>query len=215
MNLLDALSQAQGGQGLSNLASQFGLDADQTQQAVGALIPQIVAGMKNQSGGLGGLIGMLSGGAHAEVAANPAQAFGPQGVSMGNEVLGQIFGSKDVSRAVAGNVAQQTGVGADVIAKMLPVVTTMIMGAIAQKGLGGLLGGLTGGGQGQAAAPSAGGLGGMLGGLLTSAMSGGGGAAHAGGSSATSMLSSILDANHDGNVADDLMKMAGGFFSKR
>lgn len=75
------------------------------------------------------------------------------------------------------------------------------MGALAKQGMG----------SGAAAAPQ-GGLGGMLGGLL-------GGGAQAPGASAqggmAGMLSSVLDANKDGNVADDLMKMAGGFFNKR
>ena len=201
MNLLNALAEAQGGQGLNNLASQFGLTPQQTQSAVGALIPQIVSGMQGQSGGLGAIIGMLGGGAHAQVADQSGTAFGAQGVSMGNEVLGQIFGSKEVSRGVAANAAQQSGVGADVLRKMLPVVVTMVMGALAKQGMG----------SGAAAAPQAGGLGGMLGGLL------GGGAAPAAGAQGgmAGMLSSVLDANKDGNVADDLMKLAGGFFKNR
>ncbi len=208
MNLLEALASAQGGQGLNNLASQFGLNPQQAQQAVGALIPQIVAGMKGNAGGLDGLIGMLGGGAHAQAASNPSAAFGSQGVSLGNEVLGQIFGSKEVSRSVASNVSQQTGIGADVLKKMLPVVTTMIMGALASKGLGGLAGGANN----AAPAGAGGGLGGLLGGLLGG---GQGGAAPQQQSGAAGMLSSILDANKDGNVADDLMRLAGSFLNNR
>lgn len=203
MNLLNALAEAQGGQGLNNLAAQFGLSPQQTQSAVGALIPQIVSGMQGQSGGLGALVGLLTGGSHAAVAEQSGPAFGAQGVSMGNEVLGQIFGSKEVSRGVADQVSQQTGVGADVLRKMLPVVVTMVMGALAKQGMGG----------GAAAAPQAGGLGGMLGGLLGAASGNPPAASQQGGMAG--MLSSVLDANKDGNVADDLMKLAGGFFSKR
>ena len=200
MNLLNALAEAQGGQGLNNLASQFGLSPQQTQQAVGALIPQIVSGLQGQAGGLGGLVGLLTGGAHAEVAERPAAAFGTQGVAMGNEVLGQIFGSKQASRGVAEQVAAQTGVGADVLKQMLPVVATLIMGVLAKQGLGG----------GAAGAPQSG-LGGLLGGLLGGAQSAAPGGAPGG---VAGMLSSVLDANKDGNVADDLMKLAGGFFNK-
>ena len=203
MNLLNALAEAQGGQGLDNLASQFGLTPQQTHSAVGALIPQIVSGMQSQSGGLGALVGMLTGGAHAAVADQPGQAFGTAGVSMGNEVLGQIFGSKEVSRGVASNVSQQTGVGADVLRKMLPVVATMVMAALAKQGMGG----------GAASQNGMGGLGGLLGGLL-----GGGAQAPSAGAApggVAGMLSSVLDANKDGNVADDLAKLAGGFFKNR
>ncbi len=202
MNLLNALAEAQGGQGLDNLASQFGLTPQQTQAAVGALIPQIVSGMQGQSGGLGALVGMLSGGSHAAVADQAGAAFGDQGVSMGNEVLGQIFGSKEMSRDVATQVSQQTGVGSDVLRQMLPVVATLVMGALAKQGMGA---------GGAAAAPQNGGLGGLLGGLL------GGAASPAGGAQGgmAGMLSSVLDANQDGNVADDLAKLAGGFFKNR
>ncbi len=206
MNLLDAVSQAQGGQGLANLASQFGISTEQAQGAVSALVPQLAAGMKNQSGGLGALVGMLSGGTHAEVSEQPATAFGEQGISMGKAVLGQVFGSHEVTQAVANNAAQQSGVPADILHQMMPVITTMVMGALAKQGLGAALGN----GGANASAGGAGGLGGLIGGLM-----GGGQGAATGGSSATSMLSSILDANHDGNVADDLMKMAGSFFNRK
>ena len=39
MNLNDIIQAAQGGQGVANLASQFGLTPEQTQAAVQALIP--------------------------------------------------------------------------------------------------------------------------------------------------------------------------------
>ena len=144
---------------------------------------------------------MLTGGSHAKVSEQPGAAFGTQGVNLGNEVLGQIFGSKEVSRGVATRVSQQTGVGADVLKQMLPVVATMVMGALAKQGMGG----------GAAQAPQAGGLGGLLGALTGAAQ-----APAAGGQGGVAgMLSSVLDANKDGNVADDLMKLAGGFFNKR
>lgn len=205
MNLLNALAEAQGGQGLNNLAQQFGLSPQQTQSAVGALIPQIVSGMQGQAGGLAALIGMLGAGSHAQVADQRDAAFGSEGVAMGKEVLGRIFGSKEVSRGVAANVSQQTGVGSDVLRKMLPVVATMVMGALAKNGLGG----------GAAAAPAGGGLGG-LGGMLGGLLGGGAEAPVASGQGGVGgMLASVLDANKDGNVADDLMKLAGGFFKNR
>ena len=42
--------------------------------------------------------------------------------------LAILFGSKDVSRAVAGHAAKQTGIGADVLKKMLPMVAAMAHG---------------------------------------------------------------------------------------
>jgi hypothetical protein len=54
-------------------------------------------------------------------------------VNDGNAILGHILGSRDVSRAVATNAASATGIGPDVLKKMLPVVATLAMGALAKQ----------------------------------------------------------------------------------
>jgi len=51
-------------------------------------------------------------------------------VNQGNDVLGQLFGSKDLSRAVAAQAAQATGIGQQVLQQMLPVIASMIMGGL-------------------------------------------------------------------------------------
>ena len=47
MNLNDILQAAQGGQGVTNLASQFGLTPEQTQAAIQAMIPAFSGGLQN------------------------------------------------------------------------------------------------------------------------------------------------------------------------
>ena len=81
----------------------------------------------------------------------------PTDVSPGNEVLGQIFGSKDVSRTVAQNASSQTGLDPSLLKKMLPMLAMLVAGFMAKRqsagaqpssaggGLGELLGGLLGG----------------------------------------------------------------------
>ena len=54
-------------------------------------------------------------------------------VNDGNAILGHILGSRDVSRAVATNAASATGIGPDVLKRMLPVVATLAMGALAKQ----------------------------------------------------------------------------------
>jgi hypothetical protein len=99
-------------------------------------------------------------------------------------VLGQIFGSKEVSRTVAAGAEQQTGISSDLLKQMLPVVAMMVTGYMAKQS-----GDSTGNG---------GGLGGLIGGLL-----GGGNKASSSG------LGSLLDLNGDGNPLDDIIGMAG------
>jgi hypothetical protein len=125
MNLFDILKQAQGGgQGIDALARQFGLSPQQTQSAVEALLPAFSKGFQQTAStpqGLGSLLTMLAGGQSL------------QGADAGNGILGQLFGSKDLSRAVAAQASQASGVGQDVLKKMLPALATMLMGGLAKQ----------------------------------------------------------------------------------
>ena len=116
----------------------------------------------------------------------------------GNEVLGQIFGSKDVSRTVAQSAASKTGLDPALLKKMLPMLAMLVAGYMAKQ--------RNAGAGAQPSQPSSGGglgdlLGGVLGGL------GGGGAAS--GAGASGGIGSMLDMNGDGNPLDDIMRMAG------
>ena len=100
----------------------------------------------------------------------------PTDTTSGNNVLGQIFGSKDVSRAVAQNAASQTGQDPAILKKMLPMLAMLVGGYMAKQrdagagsakfssdggaGLGGMIGGMLGNQQ-AGDSPDAG-LGGLL-----------------------------------------------------
>ena len=161
-----------GGQGgsapqidVGGLASQFGLSPDQANAAVGALLPAVLGGLHKteESGGLGSIADIVSGmGAPHE------------DIDGGNNILGQIFGSKDVSRQVAGQASQQTGISDTVLKAMLPVVAGLVAQQVSKKMGGGVMGGLAGsvlasvmggGSTAQAAPAQSGGLADVLGGL--------------------------------------------------
>lgn len=146
MNLSDILGQAGG---VESMAKQLGVSPAIAQQGAEALLPAILGGFQKQAQGggegLGGLIAGLGGGGllDAVLGSQPAP------VGQGNDILGQIFGSKDVSRTVAGHAAGQTGLDAGLLRKMLPLLAMLVAGALAKQGgggLGGLLGGMLGGG---------------------------------------------------------------------
>lgn len=206
MQITDILAQMGG---LQSIAKELGVSETQATSAAEALAPAILGGFKKQAQsqpggleGLGGLLGQLGGGGLLE------QVLGPQptDVSRGNDVLGQIFGSKDVSRAVAQNAASQSGLDPSLLKKMLPMLAMLVTGYMAKQAGGGAAsaqqdpsaGGLGGLG---------GGLGGLLGGLLGGGGGGGGGAGQ--GAPASGGLASMLDLNGDGNPLDDIMGMIG------
>lgn len=133
LNLFDMLNQSQNGQGIDQLARQFGLSQQQAQQAVEALMPAFSQGLKRNASdpyGIAGFMSALASGQHGKYFEDAQNAFSPQGVAEGNGILGHLFGSKDLSRAVAAQAAQATGIGQDVLKQMLPVIASMVMGGL-------------------------------------------------------------------------------------
>ena len=123
--ILDMLMNTAGGGTLQQVGQRFGLSEEQTSSALSQLVPAVMAGLQrntSQEGGMDALVGALNSGNHAEYLDKPEMLAEEGTTEEGNSILGHIFGSKDVSRAVAGRAAEQTGIGADVLKKMLPVV---------------------------------------------------------------------------------------------
>jgi hypothetical protein len=146
--LFDMLSQAQNGRGMELLARQFNLSQQQAQLAVEALLPAFSQGLKRTTSdpyGLGGFLNALANGQYGRYFDNAGQAFTQQGVEQGNDVLGQLFGSKDLSRAVAAQAAQATGIGQQVLQQMLPVIASMVMGGLFKQSTGQAQGAQAGG----------------------------------------------------------------------
>jgi hypothetical protein len=64
------------------------------------------------------------------------KAFTPAGIEEGNGILGHLFGSKEVSRAVAAQAAQATGIGQEILKQMLPVIASTMMGGLFKQSTG-------------------------------------------------------------------------------
>jgi hypothetical protein len=213
---MDIASILQQSGAIGSIAQQLGVDEGVAQMGANALLPSILGGFKKtaqaqaqtESGGmegLGGLLGQLGGGGLFDSVVAPE----PTPVDQGNNILGQIFGSKDVSRTVADHASGQTGIDPSILKKMLPILAMLVAGYMAKQsggegagGLGGMLGGLLGGG-----AASGGGAGSGLGGMLGGLLGGGGQAAPAAGGMGG--LAGMLDMDGDGNPLDDILGMAG------
>ena len=195
MSMLEALTQAGGPQAISR---ELGVDDETARSGMSALLPAVLGGMQNQaqtSGGLGGLAGLLGGMGGPAMMAN-ALAPEPTDIGRGNDLLGQLFGSKDTSRAVADHASQQSGVPPSLLKKMLPIVAMLAAGyfmkqaqarqADPQAAPGGTMPGEPAIPDSSGSAIGGGGLGGILGSLL-----GGGGA---GGNVLNSILSGLAGA---------------------
>ncbi|MEW9837770.1 DUF937 domain-containing protein [Mesorhizobium marinum] len=133
MNLFDMLANAQNGQGMDQLARQFNLSQQQAQDAIEALLPAFSQGLKRNASdpyGVGAFINAMATGNHAKYFEDAQNAMSPQGMAEGNGILGHLFGSKELSRAVAAQAAQATGISQQVLQQMLPAIAAMIMGGL-------------------------------------------------------------------------------------
>jgi hypothetical protein len=177
MQMNDILAQTGG---IQQMARELGVSQQQAQSGVSALLPAILGGMKKHAqaptgvDGFGDLLGRMGGDSLLDNVVSPQ----PTDIGPGNNLLGHIFGSKDVSRTVAQSAADRSGLQPSILKKMLPMVAMMAAGYMAkQHGIGGRMGG------------------GMLGRNPLGGGMGGG-------------LGSMLDLNGNGNPLDDILRMA-------
>lgn len=138
-SLFDMLAGAQNGNALNQIARQFNLSQQQAQDAMEALLPAFSQGLKRNAAtpnDLGSFLSALASGQHAKYYEDASNAFSSQGLQDGNGILGHLFGSKDLSRAVAQQASQATGIGQDILKQMLPVLASMIMGGLFKQSTG-------------------------------------------------------------------------------
>lgn len=174
---------------IPSMARELGVDEQTARTGAAALLPAIVAGLGRSAaggggamggvgagaaglgglGGLGAILGGLSGGGGAGGGGLLDAVLGsqPTPVNQGNDILGSIFGNKDVSRSVASEAAATSGLNQGLLKKMLPILVMAAVGYLMQRGQeGGSVAG-TGG------IPGMGGAGGgPLGGILGSIVGG-------------------------------------------
>jgi hypothetical protein len=192
MQIMDILNQTGG---LQAAARELGVSEQQVHAGAAALLPALLGGFKKQaqaqpSGleGLAGMLGGLGGGGLLDDVLSPR----PTNVGLGNDVLGQVFGSPDVSRTVAQRASTTSGIDPALLKKLLPILAMVVAGYMSKQGSASASTSPAG------QADGLGGLGGLLGGLL-----GQGGSARAPG------LAGMLDLDGDGNPLDDIIGMAG------
>jgi hypothetical protein len=122
--------------GLRSMARELGVTEKEVHIAAAALVPAILGGFKKQAQsqptgleGLSELLTELGGGGLLDNVLAPW----PSDLHRGFEVLGQIFGYEDVSRAVAENAAVHSGLPLSLLAQMLPMLAMLVAGYMAMQ----------------------------------------------------------------------------------
>ncbi|MEM7048579.1 MAG: DUF937 domain-containing protein [Acidobacteriota bacterium] len=188
---MDLLTQALGGDALSQLSGALGADSGATSKAVSAALPMLMGALaKNasSSNGAGALAGALDRDHDGSVLDDLGGFLGggQASASMGDGILKHVLGGR---RGVAeGQLSQVSGLDSASTGKLLSMLAPLVMGALGRsQRSGGVdisdLAGMLSGERRRAEAAAPSGVGGML--------------------------SSFLDADGDGDVMDDAVKMGG------
>ena len=139
-SLLDLLLETDNN-GLSDkISEQYGLDKNQTINALQALMPAFSQGLKRNVGSpqdFGAFMQALAEGNHSQYISNPAQAFTQNGIDEGNQILGPLFKSKALSSKIATQAAIKSGISVNTLKHMLPSLAPLILGSLTKNMRGG------------------------------------------------------------------------------
>ena len=198
MSIMKLLEQAQGGQGLSELAGQFGLDQGTAEQLTQMLAPAIGSAAKRraQAGGAQDVLGAMRGDGQAEMFENAALAASDRGRAQGSAFLSNLLGGQAEADGLAQEAATRAGVEPGIVQQFLPAIAAMAQGGLQKQMPDSAIDGMLGG---TSRAQGAGGLMGLVGGFLGSKK------ADTGGGLDLGMLNDLLDADGDGSTLDDVL----------
>jgi hypothetical protein len=189
--LLDLLNSPMGKQLISGVAGQTGQPQDKTANVLSMAMPLLLGAMKKNVSspeGAAGLMSALSGKHNGNILDNLGGLFGggvdDSVMQDGAGILGHVFGNKQPQ--VENALSQKSGLDAGSIAQILKIAAPIVMGFIGKQ-------------TAQSNVNDAGGMNALLGSML-------------GGQPKEnqSLITTLLDADGDGSILDDVAGMVMG-----
>ena len=189
MGLLETLFQGEHANILSHLQNETSLSSEQLEGITGHLLPKVtqaIQGSMTDGNLMEKLVGLMSQVDFSQISANPSQLMGAHSQEMGSHLLNGLFGSEESVSKVMASLSQNFSVDSGTISKLLPALSTAVVGAVMKQG-----GGLSS--------------------LVTSMFNKTGSATTGAENGLMGMAKGLLDSDHDGSIADDLLS---GFAKK-
>jgi hypothetical protein len=186
--LFELLTSTLGGGAVGEMSRQLGSDEQKTNRAVESAVPLLLGALtKNSSSSSGAesLLGALTKDHDGSVLDNVGGFLRQGGSSDGDGILGHLLGTR--RPAVESAVSQSSGLDSASVARLLTMLAPIVMGALGKTQRSGNL--------------DAGGIFDLLKGEMKTAQSKGG---------VDLGMLSMLDADGDGSVVDDIAKLGGG-----
>jgi len=132
-NIVDIIQSAQGGQLIENLSNRFGLATWQTQSAVEALLPALVAALRKAAEApesLRPVIDAANDAAHRAAFESAEDAHSQASVEGGDAIVAHLFGSASAAGEVSQLAARESGLRADVLQRLLPILVSVAAGGL-------------------------------------------------------------------------------------
>ncbi|CAN2535496.1 hypothetical+protein [Methylocapsa aurea] len=132
-NIVDIIQSAQGGQIIENLSDRFGLASWQTRSAVEALLPALVAALRKaaeEPGALRPVFDAANDSAHRAAFENAEDAHSQASVEGGDAIVAHLFGSASAAGEVSQLAARESGLRADVLQRLLPILVSVVAGGL-------------------------------------------------------------------------------------
>jgi hypothetical protein len=193
-DITQLLAQQLAGGRLSQISEQVGADKDTTEQALSAVVPLLLSALANnasQPQGAQALHRALAQDHDGTIFSNMDDFLNHPEAANGAGILRHVLGER--RDTVQNRLAQSIGLDAGSIGQLLEITAPLVMGALGQ--------------QQQQRSLDANGLSDLLGQQQQVAQ-----AANPG---LMDVLGDLLDMNNDGSALDDILRLAGKFFSGR
>jgi hypothetical protein len=141
-NINDIVQSAQGGQLIDNLSDRLGLAPWQAEIAVSALAPALSAALRRAAetpDSLRPVLAAIGEPQHKAAYESADSAHSQESVDAGGAIVEQLFGSAAAAGEVSQLAARGSGLRADVLQRLLPVLASILAGGLsstfAERGL--------------------------------------------------------------------------------
>jgi hypothetical protein len=132
-NIVDIIQSAQGGQIIENLSDRFGLATWQTRSAVESLLPALVAALRKAAeapDSLRPVLDAANDSTHRAAFESAEEAHSQASVDGGDAIVAHLFGSASAAGEVSQLAARESGLRADVLQRLLPILVSVAAGGL-------------------------------------------------------------------------------------
>lgn len=136
MNLSNLINELGGADALDSIGKSVGLSRDQVSSMIDSVAPMVVRGIEHQASsddGLSSFRDALRTGDHGRYIDKPSVLRTEEAKQDGLDILGHIFGGRNVNSNIAAEASNRTGIDSSMIAKALPMIAGLIMATLSKQ----------------------------------------------------------------------------------